>query len=77
MVPTLKAVHAAVRHAQVSSWWVVDLGAAHRLIVNFYTLRHDGSADFLRNWVLQVWRFRICRRLTHKLRGCEDGWVEV
>ncbi|KAL4859062.1 BTB/POZ domain-containing protein [Chlorella vulgaris] len=38
---------------QLSSWWVLDLGAGHRLICNHYTLRHDGSTDFLRSWVLQ------------------------
>ena len=36
------------------SWWVLDLGPEHRLICNHYTLRHDGSTDFLRSWVLQV-----------------------
>ena len=36
------------------SWWVLDLGPEHQLICNHYTLRHDGSHDFLRSWVLQV-----------------------
>jgi len=37
-----------------SSWWAVDLGARHRLLVNYYTLRHDGSSDgFARGWRLQ------------------------
>lgn len=36
------------------SWWVLDLGPAHQLICNHYTLRHDASTDFLRSWVLQV-----------------------
>lgn len=39
---------------QLASWWVVDLGHRHSLVPNYYTLRHDGSSDFLRNWVLQV-----------------------
>ncbi len=39
---------------QLQSWWLVDLGPGHRLIINYYTLRHDGSQDFLRNWVLEV-----------------------
>ena len=44
------------------SWWVLDLGPGHQLICNHYTLRHDGSHDFLRSWVLQV-------RLGAALRG--------
>lgn len=39
---------------QLASWWVIDLGPGHSLVPNYYTLRHDGSLDFLRNWVLQV-----------------------
>ena len=44
------------------SWWVLDLGAEHHLICNFYSLRHDGSTDFLRNWVLQVGQLRSATR---------------
>ncbi|KAG2483203.1 hypothetical protein HYH03_017937 [Edaphochlamys debaryana] len=36
-----------------SSWWQVDLGEQHQLAITFYTLRHDGSPDFPRSWVLQ------------------------
>ena len=46
---------------QLQSWWLVDLGPGHRLIINYYTLRHDGSQDFLRNWVLEVG----CARAQH------------
>eukprot|EP00887_Chlorella_sp_A99_P006709 scaffold3.g6709.t1 len=38
---------------QPSSWWLLDLGGDHSLIANYYTLRHDGSSDFLRSWILQ------------------------
>ncbi|KAL4459024.1 hypothetical protein ABPG75_013889 [Micractinium tetrahymenae] len=42
-----------MENGQPASWWVLDLGPEHQLICNCYTLRHDGSADFLRSWVLQ------------------------
>ncbi|KAK9794943.1 hypothetical protein WJX73_004115 [Symbiochloris irregularis] len=35
------------------SWWSLDLGPAHRLACNYYTLRHDASVAYLRSWVLQ------------------------
>lgn len=37
-----------------SSWWLLDLGPDIRLLPNYYTLRHDGSLDYLRSWSLQV-----------------------
>lgn len=37
-----------------ASWWCLDLGPHHRLACNYYTLRHDASNAFLRNWDLQV-----------------------
>ena len=36
------------------TWWMVDLGRQHRLICNYYLLRHDASTDYPRDWVLQV-----------------------
>ncbi|KAI8103840.1 hypothetical protein M9435_006367 [Picochlorum sp. BPE23] len=36
------------------SWWMIDLGERHRLRCTRYILRHDGSADFLRDWCLQA-----------------------
>lgn len=39
---------------QAQTWWQLDLGPACKLTCNYYTLRHDGSQDFLRNWKLQV-----------------------
>jgi len=37
----------------LSSWWAIDLSEGHALECNYYTLRHDGSFDFLRSWSLQ------------------------
>jgi hypothetical protein len=37
----------------LASWWSLDLGPGHLLECNYYTLRADGSPDFLRNWSLQ------------------------
>lgn len=37
----------------LASWWSLDLGPGHLLECNYYTLRADGSPDFLRNWALQ------------------------
>jgi len=37
----------------LESWWSLDLGPGHLLECNYYTLRADGSPDFLRNWALQ------------------------
>jgi hypothetical protein len=37
----------------LSTWWQLDFGAGHALECNYYTLRHDGSTDFLRSWALQ------------------------
>ncbi|KAH9549375.1 hypothetical protein CY35_10G016000 [Sphagnum magellanicum] len=37
-----------------SAWWKVDLGEDHELICNYYTVRHDGSSNFMRTWSLQV-----------------------
>jgi hypothetical protein len=48
----------------LASWWSLDLGPGHLLECNYYTLRADGSPDFLRNWALQ---------------GSQDGvvWVDL
>ncbi|GIL97309.1 hypothetical protein Vretimale_2789 [Volvox reticuliferus] len=45
------------------SWWQVDLGEQHQLAITYYTLRHDGSQDFVRSWVLQVGLGRDLRNL--------------
>jgi hypothetical protein len=38
-----------------STWWQLDLGPQHRLLCNYYVMRHDGSHEgFVRSWVLQV-----------------------
>mmetsp|Transcript_36759 Transcript_36759/g.87332 ORF Transcript_36759/g.87332 Transcript_36759/m.87332 type:complete len:265 (+) Transcript_36759:322-1116(+) len=36
-----------------STWWRFDLAEGLRLAVNYYTIRHDGSDNFPRNWALQ------------------------
>lgn len=40
-------------HGTLESWWILDLGERHRLRCTRYSLRHDGSSDFLRDWCLQ------------------------
>lgn len=42
-----------IHGGQKTSWWILDFGDSQRLAVNYYTLRTDGSQDFLRSWVLQ------------------------
>jgi hypothetical protein len=40
---------------QPSTWWQLDLGPQHRLLCNYYVIRHDGSQEgFARSWALQV-----------------------
>ncbi len=46
--------NAAGQQRDGSTWWRVDLGAQHRLMCNYYTMRHDASPDYPRNWALQV-----------------------
>ena len=41
-------------NGEPQTWWQIDLGKQHSLTCNYYTLRHDGSQDFVRNWVMQV-----------------------
>jgi hypothetical protein len=54
---TAAAAAAAAAAASPSTWWQLDLGPQHRLLCNYYTIRHDGSQDgFVRSWVLQVSR---------------------
>eukprot|EP00850_Spirogloea_muscicola_P000505 SM000002S05585 [mRNA] locus=s2:1003094:1008237:+ [translate_table: standard] len=38
---------------RTTSWWKVDLGAEHQLICNYYTVRQDGSTNYMRSWCLQ------------------------
>ncbi|CAM6116675.1 unnamed protein product [Calypogeia fissa] len=38
---------------RISSWWKADLGQNHHLMCNYYTVRQDGSTDFMRSWSLQ------------------------
>jgi hypothetical protein len=71
--------------SQLSAWWALDLGPGTRLVCNYYTLRADGSADFLRSWVLQgsgdgsIW-VDLSRHLndrTIKLPGQYASWPVV
>lgn len=50
-----KTSYAAPRreNGRLASWWSVDL-IDHTLICNYYTIRHDGSYDFMRDWTFQV-----------------------
>mmetsp|Transcript_21375 Transcript_21375/g.59311 ORF Transcript_21375/g.59311 Transcript_21375/m.59311 type:complete len:569 (+) Transcript_21375:105-1811(+) len=41
------------QEGSVVSWWRLDLADHQRLAVNYYTIRHDGSDNFPRNWVLE------------------------
>ena len=36
------------------TWWCVDLGPGQSLLLNHYSMRHDGSHEFPRCWVIQV-----------------------
>ncbi|CAI9117091.1 OLC1v1018421C1 [Oldenlandia corymbosa var. corymbosa] len=36
-----------------TSWWMIDIGADHQLMCNYYTLRQDGSRAFMRSWNFQ------------------------
>lgn len=41
--------------AAPSTWWQLDLGPQHRLLCNYYVIRHDGSQEgYARSWSLQV-----------------------
>lgn len=41
--------------ASPSTWWQLDLGPQHRLLCNYYVIRHDGSQEgYARSWCLQV-----------------------
>lgn len=52
--PAAAGASAAAAAATPSTWWQLDLGPQHRLLCNYYTIRHDGSQDgFVRSWVLQ------------------------
>lgn len=46
--------NAAGQRRDGGTWWRLDLGEQHRLMCNYYTMRHDASPDYVRNWALQV-----------------------
>ena len=43
-------------NGRLAAWWLVDL-IEHTLVCNYYTIRHDGSYDFMQNWTFQVGGF--------------------
>ena len=52
-----KAAHSAgcrYLHGRPESWWLLDLGTQYSLSPAHYTLRHDGSQNYVRSWALQV-----------------------
>ena len=59
---------------QAQTWWQVDLGQRHSLTCNYYTLRQDGSQDFVRSWVMQV-RALILSSSSHLAGSCSDNAV--
>lgn len=42
-----------IEDGKISAWWKVDLGEAHQLMCNYYTLRLDASMGYIRSWSLQ------------------------
>ena len=59
------------------TWWQLDLGPGCKLTCNYYTLRHDGSQDFLRNWKLQVYlssALSLCISAGQALTTCTSGY---
>ncbi|CAA6657824.1 unnamed protein product [Spirodela intermedia] len=42
-----------IENGRSCAWWIIDIGQEHQLMCNYYTLRQDGSAAFLRDWALQ------------------------
>ena len=61
---------------KAQTWWKVDLGRQHCLTCNYYTLRQDGSQDFLRNWVMQV-RFCAVLYCPPSCRHCQHACMLV
>lgn len=59
---------------KTGTWWLFDLGANHRLICKYYTLRHDGTFDFPRTWYLQVRDTPLCALLLAN-NAAERLWV--
>jgi hypothetical protein len=56
--------------ATPSTWWQLDLGPQHRLLCNYYVIRHDGSQEgYARSWSLQV--RDMCQ--PHTMRQLQTG----
>lgn len=50
----LRANAAGPRRCDGCTFWQADLGPRHRLMCNYYTMRHDTSPNYPRSWALQV-----------------------
>ena len=57
----LRANAAGPRRADGATFWQADLGSGHRLMCNYYTMRHDTSPNYPRSWALQVGSANSCR----------------
>ena len=42
-----------MRTGRYQSWWQIDLGKRIKLRPNYYSVRHDSSDEFMRNWELR------------------------
>ncbi|KAJ3693942.1 hypothetical protein LUZ60_009422 [Juncus effusus] len=42
-----------IENGRNCSWWMIDIGQDHQLICNYYTVRQDGSTNFMRHWSFQ------------------------
>merc|ERR1719387_2086785 len=42
-----------LRTGRYQSWWQIDLGKRIKLRPNYYSVRHDSSDEFMRNWELR------------------------
>ncbi|GBG70252.1 hypothetical protein CBR_g6381, partial [Chara braunii] len=62
-----------IENGLITAWWRLDLGEDHRLICNYYTVRQDGSSNFMRTWNLEGsldgvhWHQLMCHRDDKKL----------
>eukprot|EP00897_Mesotaenium_endlicherianum_P002693 jgi/Mesen1/2451/ME000158S01649 len=60
-----------------TAWWKVDFGEGHQLMCNYYTVRQDGSANFMRSWALEGSsdgeRWSELRRHDHDSTLCRPG----
>ena len=66
------------RPSFAGGWWCFDLGARRTLACSHYVMRHDGSARFPRDWVLEGCPpDRAADPASDPDRPSEDGWVAL